>query len=69
VRKKTEGAMPDTTSQGNLFDEIFEEPLLQAQGDDGIGPTLGMDLSGKDDCEQRSFAPCDEKVMRGARSA
>lgn len=60
--------MPNTTSQGNLFDEIFEEPLLQPQGDDGIGPTLGMNL-GKDDGEQRSFSPCDEKVMRGARSA
>jgi hypothetical protein len=64
--------MSDTAEQGNLFDEIFEEPMVAPEGEDGIGPTLGMNVAPEHDlsqAESRSFSPCDDKVMRGARSA
>jgi hypothetical protein len=68
--------MADTTTRENPFEEMFEEPFMAPDAPDGIGPTLGMDLGrrGTEDlqpakAEPRSFAPVDEQVMRGARSA
>jgi hypothetical protein len=68
--------MADTTTRENPFEEMFEGPFIAPDGPDGIGPTLGMDLGRREtedlqpaQAESRSFAPVDEQVMRGARSA
>jgi hypothetical protein len=68
--------MADTTTRKNPFEELFEQPFVAPEGTHGIGPTLGMDVAEHDaeelnsaPEEPRSFAPVDEQVMRGARSA
>ncbi|MGC1301517.1 MAG: hypothetical protein WA840_04000 [Caulobacteraceae bacterium] len=68
--------MADTTTRKNPFEELFEQPFVAPEGSQGIGPTLGMDLAAHDaedlgsaPEEPRSFAPADEQVLRGARSA
>ncbi len=37
--------MADTTPRKNVFEQMFDRPITQPEGEHGIGPTLGEDLS------------------------
>ena len=37
--------MADPTPRRNSFEQMFDRPITRPQGGDGIGPTLGEDVS------------------------
>ena len=67
-----------TQTPDDDIEKMFHRPLTEPQTSDGIGPTLGEDLTAQHELEEdalyrheherRSFI-ANEEVLRGARSA
>ncbi len=44
---------PDPTPRGNALEQMFDRPLTQPpEGEDGVGSTLGQDVSVKHEREE-----------------
>jgi hypothetical protein len=44
--------MANTPTKKNPLEEMFEQPLVRPETDDGIGPTLGEDLTPRHEREE-----------------
>ena len=60
---------PDPKPQGNAFEQMFDRPVTQRrEGEDGIGPTLGQDLSvqhERDEDAHHGARPIDDEEEEG----